>query len=137
MPGRHRTERLNELFKRELSRLLLTGIRDPRVSGVTVNDVRVTNDLSYATVFITVDSATDPEGAMEGLEHAAGFIRRELGQGMQLRKIPEFRFETDTTMARANRIDDLLRQAREADAALERTGRQAEFDGEGDAGGEG
>lgn len=116
MSGRHRTERLNEMFRRELSRLLLTEIKDPRVLGVTVNDVRVTNDLSYATVYVTVDRSEDAEGAMEGLERASGFIRRELGQGLHLRKIPEFRFEADTTMAEANRIEELLRQAKEADA---------------------
>ena len=128
MAGRYRSERLNELFRRELSRLLLTEIKDPRVLGVTVSDVHVTKDLSYATVYVSIDSSEEPEGALEGLERAAGFIRRELGKGLHLRKIPEFRFVNDTTREQANRIDELLRQAREADA---RTGEAAEA-GDGD-----
>ncbi|MFV1987168.1 MAG: 30S ribosome-binding factor RbfA [Gemmatimonadota bacterium] len=117
MAGRHRSERLNELFRRELSRLLLTEIKDPRVSGVTVNEVRVTNDLSYATAYVTVDASEDAGAAMEGLQGAAGFIRRELAKGSHLRKIPEFRFENDTIRDHVSRIDELLRQVREADAA--------------------
>ncbi len=125
MAGRYRSEQLNELFRRELSRLLLTEIKDPRVLGVTVNDVHVTRDLSYATVYVTVDASEDTEDAIEGLERAAGFIRRELGKGLHLRKIPEFRFVNDTTREHASRIEDLLRQAREADAAI---GEDAESD---------
>lgn len=101
---------------------------------MTVNDVRVTNDLSYATVFVSVDAADDAESALAALERAAGFIRRQLGHGLHLRKIPEFRFEIDTTRARASRIDELLRQAREADAAISRS---APVDEENDVSGEG
>jgi len=108
---------LNELFRRELSRLLLTEIKDPRVSGVTVNEVRVTNDLSYATAYVTVDAAEDAGAAMEGLQAAAGFIRRELAKGSHLRKTPEFRFENDTIRDHVSRIDELLRQVREADTS--------------------
>lgn len=115
MPSPHRIERLNKMFRRELARLLLTGIKDPRVLGVTVSEVRVTKDLSYATVFVRVDGCEDPAGAVSGLERAAGFIRRELGRSVRVRKMPEFRFETDDTLERASRIEELLRQARESD----------------------
>lgn len=117
MTGRHRTRRLNELFRRELSRLLLSEIKDPRVNGVTVTEVRVTSDLSYATVFVTIDGSGDREAALEGLERAGGFIRRAMGQALHLRKIPEFRFEADSTLATASRIEELLKQARESDRA--------------------
>ena len=85
---------------------------------MTVTEVRVTSDLSYATVFVTIDGSEDREAALEGLERARGFIRREMGQALHLRKIPEFRFETDTTLANASRIEELLKQARESDRAV-------------------
>jgi len=116
MSGRHRVERLNELFRRELSRLLLTDIKDPRVAGVTVSEVRVTNDLSYADVFVRVDPSEHAAEALEGLEHASGFVRREMGKAVSLRKIPEFRFEVDETLEHASRIEELLRQVREGDS---------------------
>jgi len=119
MPGHHRIERLNELFRRELSRLLLTEIKDPRVLGVTVSQVRVTNDLSYADVFVRVDPVDNARTALDGLEKASGFIRRELGRELTLRKIPEFRFELDDTLEHASRIEELLRQVREGERERE------------------
>ena len=95
--------------------MLLTEIKDPRVSGVTVSDVRVTRDLSYADVYVGVDASGDRAAALEGLERAAGFIRRELGRRLHLRKIPEFRFEADETLSHASRIEELLRQVHETD----------------------
>lgn len=116
-----RTERLNELFRRELSRLLLTEIKDPRVLGVTVTDVRVTSDLSYADVYVTVEGGEEGNEALDGLERASGFIRRSLGQGLHIRKIPEFRFRIDETLDQAGRIEELLRQAAVADAEVRAT----------------
>lgn len=111
MTHRHRSERLGELFRRELTRLLLGSLKDPRLDGVIVTDVRATRDLSFATVYIRSDE--DVSEGIEGLEHAAGFIRRELGRSLRLRKIPEFRFLPDETPEHASRIEELLRQARE------------------------
>jgi len=115
MAGSHRIERLNEMFRRELAGLLLAGINDPRVMGATVTEVRVTRDLSYATVFVRLDGTKDPDGARAGLARASGFIRRELGRSLRLRKMPELRFEPDETLERAGRIEELLRQVRESD----------------------
>lgn len=109
----HRGPRLGELFRRELTHLLMGPLKDPRLDGVTVTDVRAARDLSFATVYIRSDE--DVEAAIEGFEHAIGFIRRELGRTLRLRKIPEFRFVADETPEHASRIDELLRQARESD----------------------
>lgn len=111
MTHRHRSERLGELFRRELTRLLLGSLKDPRLDGVTVTEVRATKDLSFATVYIRSDA--DVEEGIEGLEHAVGFIRRELGRSLRLRKIPEFRFLSDETPEHASRIEQLLRQVRD------------------------
>jgi len=103
----HRSERLNELFRREITQLLIGSLKDPRIVGASVTGVRVTNDVSIATVFVR--STTDLKDAIEGLEHASGFIRRQLGQNLRLRRVPEFRFVADDTLEHANRIEELLR----------------------------
>lgn len=108
---RHRQKRLNELFRRELTGLILGGLKDPRLNGVTISEVRAAKDLSFATVYIRAESGV--EEAIEGLDHAAGFIRRHLGQTLSLRRIPEFRFVADDTFEHASRIEELLRQAKE------------------------
>ncbi len=109
-----RSERLGELFRRELTQLLMGPLKDPRLAGVTVTDVRASGDLSFATVFVR--SEEDVEEGIAGLDHASGFIRRELGQSLRLRKIPEFRFVADRTLEHASRIEELLKQAHESDA---------------------
>lgn len=114
----HRVKRLNELFRRELARLLLTEMKDPRLADVTVTEVRTSRDLSYATVYVQIDG--EVEDALAGLEQAGGFFRRVLGRELHLRKIPEFRFVLDETLAHASRIEELLRQARESDRDIGR-----------------
>jgi ribosome-binding factor A len=103
--------RLNEQFKREISQILLRDVGDPRVGNPLVTGVRVTSDLWVAKVFVRLP--TDPgerRDAMEGLEAAAPFVRRRLGQMLKLRRIPEIRFETDDTLDDAMRIEALLRE---------------------------
>jgi len=107
----HRPERLNELFRREITQLLIGSLKDPRVIGASVTGVRVTNDVSVATVFVR--STTDLKDVIEGLEHASGFIRRQLGQNLRLRKVPELRFVADHTLEHVNRIEELLRETRD------------------------
>ncbi|WP_419161849.1 30S ribosome-binding factor RbfA [Candidatus Palauibacter sp.] len=117
MTHRHRGERLGELFRREFTRLLMGPLKDPRLEGVTVTEVRATRDLSFATVYVR--SEDDVEEGIEALERAVGFIRRELGRSLRLRKIPEFRFLPDETPEHASRIEALLRQVHESDGQRE------------------
>lgn len=109
----HRSARLNELFRRELSHLVRRRLKDPRVQNVTVMEVRVSPDLSHARVFLRSDASVGVEEAIEGLERAEGYIRRELGRIMHIRKIPEFSFIADHGLERAGRIEELLKRSRE------------------------
>ncbi len=109
----HRGERLGELFRRELTRLLMGALKDPRLETASVTDVRAEGDLSFATVYIR--SERDVAEAIEGFEHAIGFIRRELAQSLRVRKIPELRFVADETLEHASRIEELLREVRDSD----------------------
>lgn len=108
-----RIARLNEHLKREISEILRTEVRDPRVGSPMVTDVRVTSDLWVARVFVRSDPAR-PTGSEEdlvaGLEAAAPFVRRSLSRGFEARRVPELRFEMDRTLESAARIERTLRE---------------------------
>jgi ribosome-binding factor A len=110
MAGR-RLPRLNEQLKRDIAELLRTGVRDPRVVGVTVTDVSVTSDLSLARIYVRVAGGeAEVEQALVGLEAAGPFIRRAVGDGMRIRRVPELRFELDHSGEHAARIAAILRE---------------------------
>ena len=104
-----RPEQVAETVRQVVSEARLTEIRDPRVGFVTVTHVVVTNELSYATVRVSVmgDDA-EKARAIEGLESAAGFLRSRLGRTLNTRIIPEIRFELDLGAAHAARINEVL-----------------------------
>lgn len=106
-----RVRRLNEQLKREISSLLRREVRDPRIGTPTVTGVEVAPDLTFARVHVQLDGELeDRDGAMEGLEAAAPFLRKALGKSLHLRRIPELRFEEDRTLEQATRIEKLLRE---------------------------
>jgi len=108
MPKR-RQERVTERIHQELSDLLLRQIRDPRLTFVTVTDVEVTPDLKLATVFVSVLGDQEAaQNALTGLQRASSYIRRELAQTLQMRVVPELRFQLDDSWERGARIDALL-----------------------------
>ncbi len=107
-----RVQRLNQLLREELATLLRTESKDPRVRTVTITDVETTSDLAQAEVFIrTLGGEMPVAEAIEGLESAEGFLRRELGRRLRLRRIPELSFTADTTLEHATRIESLLDEA--------------------------
>jgi len=108
-----RLARLDSQLLREISEILRTQVRDPRVIDVTVTYVRVTSDLWLARVYVTLPSdALEKSEALEGLQSAAPFVRRALGEILQIRRIPELRFLEDETIAHARRIDEILSEVR-------------------------
>lgn len=109
MSQHRRVERVGQLLREEIARLLRRELKDPRVERVTVTGVDVTPDLRHATVHVrTLGEETSVEEAIEGLRSAEGYLRRSLGKELRLRRIPEFRFEADRTLERAMRIEALL-----------------------------
>ncbi len=104
-----RTQRVGGQIQRELAQLIQQEIRDPRVGMVTISDVKVTRDLAHAKVYVTfMDLAQDVSSALEGLNHAAGYLRRHLGQRMMLRIMPQLHFVHDTTVETGNRLEALI-----------------------------
>lgn len=108
----HRIERVNEKLKREISRIVLREIKDPRVEAVTVTRVSAAPDLTFARVHVHLmgDEAQRQE-TMEGLEAATPYVRRLLGDRITMRRVPELRFERDRSLEHAMRIEELLAEA--------------------------
>jgi len=107
----HRSSRLNEQFKREISTIISLKVRDPRVGQLIITDVRVTPDMWVAKVFFRLlDQERNPDETVEGLAAAAPFVRKELGKILRIRRIPELRFQYDTTLDSASRIEAVLRE---------------------------
>ena len=115
---RIRPEKVAHLMRREVADILERKLRDPGlVSTVTVTDVQVTHDLSFAKIFVTVlgDEKARAQ-AMEALKRATGFVRHELGDRLELREVPELRFEYDVSLDRGHRVEDLLRKIEKGEA---------------------
>jgi ribosome-binding factor A len=108
-----RIERLNEQLKRELALRLRRELRDPRVQGVTVTAVETAPDLTYARVMIRVlGDEAERTRAFEGLEAAAPYLRKSLGQSLHIRRVPELDFRIDASLEHAARIEELLDEVR-------------------------
>ena len=110
----YRPERVGEQIHKEIAQLMMHGVKDPRVAPVSITGVRVSKDLSVAKVYFTVlDEASERKDAERGLKSVAPYIRRQLGQVMRMRFIPELRFEYDKSISYGRKIDDLLRQVQD------------------------
>jgi ribosome-binding factor A len=108
----HRIGRLNEQLRREISQIVLGEVKDPRVGGVTVTRVSAAPDLTLARIFVQlVGGDAERKDTMAGLKAATPFIRTALGQRLELRRVPELRFEVDRNLEHALRIEELLREA--------------------------
>ena len=106
-----RIEKLQELIKQEMSKMLLKELKDPRIGFVTVTGVEMTGDLREAKIFVSVlGGAEQLKSSLEGLNSALGFIRREIGQRIRLRFTPEISFAPDTSLDYADHIQKLLLQ---------------------------
>lgn len=113
MPREHaRSLRVAAQMQRLLNELLLSGVKDPRLSGVRVSEVEVSGDLGVATIFFsTLGLDDDPSIVKEGFEQARGFFRSKVGQALQLRRVPELRFRHDTSAQRGAELGRLIDQS--------------------------
>lgn len=111
-PANHRHERVGEEIAHEINAMLAGELKDPRLEGmVVVSEVRVQPDMKHARVFINVQgSSKEQTDAVKALEHASGFIRRELVERLQLRRLPELHFTLDHSQEYTERIDQLLKE---------------------------
>ena len=104
-----RTLRVAEQIQRELADLIRGEVKDPRVGMVTLTGVEVASDYGHAKIFFTLLGDTAKvDAASEGLNHAGGFLRRELGRRIKLRTIPQLHFKFDESVERGMRLSRLI-----------------------------
>ena len=113
-----RPERVGDRIRAELATLLARGVKDPGIGFVTLTTVRVTSDLQLARVYYTVlgDDKARRETA-RALERATPFLRRQVASRVRLRRAPELAFHYDETVAKQERVEQLLREIHEREAA--------------------
>ena len=111
MPNPHRQEKLGELFAVELSDLLRTRVKDPRVGFASITHVEVSGDYRHAKIYVSVlGSDEERANTMTALKHATGFLRHELASRIVLRYMPEIVFKLDTSIEQGGRILELIRE---------------------------
>ncbi|RAU16595.1 30S ribosome-binding factor RbfA [Nitrincola tibetensis] len=112
-----RTDRVSDQIQRDLAMLIQREIKDPRLGMVTISYVKVSKDLGYSDVYVTVMPLGDQtqevalEQSLAVLNHAAGFLRKELSKGIKLRVMPQLRFHFDASVDRGRRLHSLIEQA--------------------------
>lgn len=115
--GFRRADRVAERIRGELMELLLRGsVRDPAAKDVVVSAVWMTDDLSIARVYVRVleEIGSDRQDAVvDALGRASGYLRREIGQRLQLRHVPSLEFYWDDVVDSALRIESILEELRE------------------------
>ena len=105
-----RINRISEEVRRVVSELLFNGLKDPRINHMaTVTSVEVTRDLSFANIYISVlGDDIEKENTILGLESAKGFIRKEIGNRIDLRHVPEPKFHLDESIENAMHMAELI-----------------------------
>jgi len=107
-----RRARIADQIQRELAELIRLEVRDPRVGMVTLTGVELSRDQSHAKVFFTaLGSPSEAQDALEGLQHAAGFLRSSLAHRLSTRTVPELGFAYDESVERGVRLSRLIDEA--------------------------
>ena len=118
-----RTERIASTVQRQLQALIAKGLQDPRIKGmVTITSVRVTEDLATALVKVSIYPVERQSATFHGLRAAGGYLRRELGKSIAIKKLPELKFEIDDSIKREAGVLAALDRVREEREARSVTG---------------
>ena len=113
MPNKNnnRIGRIDEEYKKVLSQIIGYELKNPNVTGlISVTKVKVTPDLKYAKVYVSIMNSKNIKETMEGLKKSSGFIRTELAKKVNLRNTPELTFEIDDSIEYGAKIDSILKE---------------------------
>jgi ribosome-binding factor A len=128
-----RARKLADRIRVIVAQLLEQRVKDPRLGFVTITDARITNDLHDATVFYTVyGDEIEQQASQAALASATGMLRSEVGRITGVKFTPTLTFVADAIPENARHIEDLLRQAREADARVQARAAGASYAGDAD-----
>jgi len=129
MATSRRVSRVSSLIKREVSLMLMSGIKDDRVGAgmVSVTDVDVSGDLQHAKIFVSIYGTEEARAeTMEGLQSATSYVRSELGHRIRLRRTPEVVFLEDRSIERGTQVLSLINRLTEERQSKEQT--RADFE---------
>lgn len=108
MANGSRMEKINAQIQRDLSRIIMEDLNDPRITGVvSVMKVETTPDLKYCKVFLSIYN-DNKEETLASIRSAQGYIRRSIARSLNLRIVPQFSFELDTTQEYSDKINKIL-----------------------------
>lgn len=110
-----RSERLASQIHRELSSLIRTELKDPRLAAPSILEVKVSRDLSYAKVYFSVLNPEDADDSLKALTSASGFLQREIGKTLKSRITPKLSFMFDDTDIRGRKMSELIDSALASD----------------------
>ena len=108
-----RIERLNHTYMEEISKILQEEVKDEAIKFVTVTSVAVTNDLSFAKVYVTVLNEEKQDETLKALNDASGYIRKLLADRIEIRHTPELKFLYDDSIEYGNRIEEKIKEINE------------------------
>lgn len=104
-----KNEKMNHICQRAISEIIQFELKDPKVGFVTITDVQVTNDNSYAKVFVSfLGKQERAEAGLKALNRSKGFIRSALAKRLSIRKTPEIIFQLDNSLEQGNKIERIL-----------------------------
>ncbi len=133
MPSKLRMQRISERIREELSEMVIMEISDPRLSGISITDVSVDREFTYADIYVSaVEGHERSAEVLEGLAHASGYLRKALAERVELRIFPRLRFHWDPTPEKADHIERLIanlhaeEETREANKDHTKDGKQDE-----------
>lgn len=108
----NKEERIATLIRKNLAEIIQFELKNPHLGFVTIPDVWVSKDISYAKVYVSFINEKDIEEGLEVLNHSKGFIRSSLAKKMDTRRIPEISFVLDEGYKKEERINELLKKAK-------------------------
>lgn len=104
-----KSDKIAGLIQRNISEIIQFDLKDPKVGFITITDAQVTNDLSYAKIFVSFLGANArKEAGLKALERSKGYLRSELSKRLSTRKVPELIFVLDESLEKGNRIDNII-----------------------------
>ena len=106
-------DRIASNMVKEISYILANEVKDSDIKFVTVTDVKLASDLSYAKVYVTVFNQDKIKETMKALEQAKGFIRKKLSERIDVRHTPELSFVFDESIEYGNKIEKIIEQIKE------------------------
>lgn len=108
-------ERIESIIQREVSNNIVNKLNDPSLKFVSVTDVQATNDLSFATIYVSFLDEKHKEKGMAALEKAKGSLRSDVSKAIKTRRTPELIFKLDESLEYGSRIEELLHKIKEDD----------------------